>query len=216
MKKNINDYSIYVFDLDGTLYDQPRLRLIMALRLKTRLPGNATEEAVLLALDKNTDPDIEKLRKRLIEFVPYRLLSPFMVEGWKNWENYPMTIERINNDPRMIYTFGDEKALERTIHIRPEWMAYLQENLDQIVAWTDQNLVSYLQKQNPSRKVTYDDLQNPSGKVTYEDQGPQTVTEKEVTKVAEPVTAPAVKGKEKKTLTPKQKLWRRLLRLARR
>ncbi len=33
MKKNINDYSIYVFDLDGTLYDQPRLRLIMAVRL---------------------------------------------------------------------------------------------------------------------------------------------------------------------------------------
>ncbi len=33
MKKNINDYSLYVFDLDGTLYDQPKLRLIMASRL---------------------------------------------------------------------------------------------------------------------------------------------------------------------------------------
>lgn len=33
MRKDINDYSLYVFDLDGTLYDQPRLRMIMAKRL---------------------------------------------------------------------------------------------------------------------------------------------------------------------------------------
>ena len=33
MKKNIGDYNLYVFDLDGTLYDQPKLRMIMAKRL---------------------------------------------------------------------------------------------------------------------------------------------------------------------------------------
>ncbi len=33
MKKSFNDYNLYVFDLDGTLYDQPRLRTQMALRL---------------------------------------------------------------------------------------------------------------------------------------------------------------------------------------
>ncbi len=33
MRKDINDYSLYVFDLDGTLYDQPKLRLMMATRL---------------------------------------------------------------------------------------------------------------------------------------------------------------------------------------
>ncbi len=33
MRRNINDYKLYVFDLDGTLYDQPRLRLVMAKRL---------------------------------------------------------------------------------------------------------------------------------------------------------------------------------------
>lgn len=35
MRKNLSDYSLYVFDLDGTLYDQPRLRMIMAWRLAT-------------------------------------------------------------------------------------------------------------------------------------------------------------------------------------
>lgn len=33
MKHNIGDYKLYIFDLDGTLYDQPMLRLIMATRL---------------------------------------------------------------------------------------------------------------------------------------------------------------------------------------
>ena len=33
MRRDLNDYERYVFDLDGTLYDQPRLRLIMAVRL---------------------------------------------------------------------------------------------------------------------------------------------------------------------------------------
>jgi len=31
--RKINDYDVYVFDVDGTLYDQPRLRIIMAGRL---------------------------------------------------------------------------------------------------------------------------------------------------------------------------------------
>ena len=33
MNKGFDDYKLYVFDLDGTLYDQPRLRKMMALRL---------------------------------------------------------------------------------------------------------------------------------------------------------------------------------------
>ena len=33
LRRDINDYELYVFDLDGTLYNQPRLRFIMATRL---------------------------------------------------------------------------------------------------------------------------------------------------------------------------------------
>lgn len=31
--RDLNEYSVYIFDLDGTLYEQPRLRMIMACRL---------------------------------------------------------------------------------------------------------------------------------------------------------------------------------------
>lgn len=33
MNKPFNEYKIYIFDLDGTLYDQPKLRITMAKRL---------------------------------------------------------------------------------------------------------------------------------------------------------------------------------------
>lgn len=33
MKKPFVDYQLYIFDLDGTLYDQPNLRKVMAMRL---------------------------------------------------------------------------------------------------------------------------------------------------------------------------------------
>lgn len=33
MQKRFYDYDLYVFDLDGTLYDQPKLRVVMAKRL---------------------------------------------------------------------------------------------------------------------------------------------------------------------------------------
>ncbi len=33
MRRALSGYSIYVFDVDGTLYDQPKLRTIMAIRL---------------------------------------------------------------------------------------------------------------------------------------------------------------------------------------
>ena len=82
MRKDINDYSLYVFDLDGTLYDQPRLRLIMAVRLMMyylvhpfsagdlmilqhfrkvkdkRVSGSSDDEVIkAVASDKNVDPD---------------------------------------------------------------------------------------------------------------------------------------------------------------
>ncbi len=79
MRKDPNAYSLYVFDLDGTLYDQPRLRLIMASRLalyyichpfsigdvsilqhfrktKDNWSGTSSEEEIIkkVAEDKNT------------------------------------------------------------------------------------------------------------------------------------------------------------------
>ena len=86
MRKDINDYSLYVFDLDGTLYDQPRLRMIMAVRLvmyyihhpfsvkdimilqhfrkvkDARVSGSSDEE-VIKTVAENKNTDIERVRR---------------------------------------------------------------------------------------------------------------------------------------------------------
>ena len=58
MKKKFDEYSLYVFDLDGTLYDQPRLRLAMAKRLIGYYclhPFKINELFLLMAFRKKKD-----------------------------------------------------------------------------------------------------------------------------------------------------------------
>ena len=86
MKKNIGDYNLYVFDLDGTLYDQPRLRMIMAKRLichyilhpfsvkdafilqyfrkvKEEWTGSSSEEEIVKKVAEDKNVDIERVRR---------------------------------------------------------------------------------------------------------------------------------------------------------
>ena len=74
MRKNIGEYGLYVFDLDGTLYDQPRLRLIMALRLMMFyiLHPFSVRELFLLSYfrkvkDRYTDFSEEELYQKVAE-----------------------------------------------------------------------------------------------------------------------------------------------------
>ncbi len=58
MRREINEYSLYVFDLDGTLYDQPKLRFIMAKRLISHYllhPFSVKELLVLMYFRKVKD-----------------------------------------------------------------------------------------------------------------------------------------------------------------
>ena len=86
MKKNIGDYNLYVFDLDGTLYDQPRLRMIMARRLichylfhpfsagdlfilkhfrsvKEKWTRNSSEDDMMEKVAEDKHVDIERVRR---------------------------------------------------------------------------------------------------------------------------------------------------------
>ena len=85
MRKDINDYRLYVFDLDGTLYDQPKMRLIMAMRLalyyalhpflagdlillqhfrivKDSRTADSSDEEVIAAVAKDKKADADRVR----------------------------------------------------------------------------------------------------------------------------------------------------------
>lgn len=111
MNRNINDYSLYVFDLDGTLYDQPRLRLIMAIRLmgyyllhpfsvkelfilqhfrkvKDSWTKGSSEEDIIKAVadDKHTDSDrIRSIVRRWIYDNPLSALKKTRDDALAGW-----------------------------------------------------------------------------------------------------------------------------------
>ena len=125
-------------------------RLILALEEESGLPAETDRNAVLAALASSTDPEIKKLKLRLIQNVPYRLLSPFLKsDNWKYWDEYGLTIAKINSNPATIYTVGFERSLDTFIQIRPAWMDYLSNNLDLLFRWTEGKLLAYLKKQTP-------------------------------------------------------------------
>ena len=111
MRKKISDYEVYVFDLDGTLYDQPRLRLLMALRLaryyilhpfairqlfilqyfrkvKDTWTGGASEEEIIkkVASDINTDVDsVRMIVRKWIYDDPLEVIATTKDERLAEW-----------------------------------------------------------------------------------------------------------------------------------
>ena len=125
-------------------------RLVKALEKETGLPAEADRETVLCAVAHSKDSEVNKLKLRLIQSVPYRLQSPFMKgENWQDWENYGLTIAKINSIPSMIYTIGFECSLDTELQIKPAWMKYLTNNFGKIVRWTDEKLLTFLKKNYP-------------------------------------------------------------------
>ena len=53
-------------------------KLIHTFQRLTGLPSNAKQSEILLALEENTNKEIQKLKRQLTLFVPYRLQAPFM------------------------------------------------------------------------------------------------------------------------------------------
>lgn len=127
MRRRINDYKLYVFDLDGTLYDQPKLRLIMAMRLmlyyirhplsagdlivlqhfrkvKDTWTGSSTEEDIYnkVADDKKTSPDkVAGIVKRWIYDNPLSALPAVCDTRLAGW------IRELRQNGKTVVVFSD-------------------------------------------------------------------------------------------------------------
>lgn len=127
MKKDPNGYSLYVFDLDGTLYDQPKLRFIMASRLvwyymrhpfsagdlfilmhfrqvKDRWIGKSTEEDIVrkVSEDKNTTFEkVDGIVKKWIYESPLTALEKTKDASLAEW------IKRLRADGKKVVVLSD-------------------------------------------------------------------------------------------------------------
>jgi hypothetical protein len=90
----------------------------------------------------------------LMNYVPYRLLTPFFagkLRGVKDHLKDRAIVEdaacAFETDTPALYRFNE---LQRSIEIHPDWYRYILSNFAIINGWVNYEWVRYLQKRNPS------------------------------------------------------------------
>lgn len=127
MKKNFCDYSLYVFDLDGTLYDQPRLRLIMAARLGTYYllrPHRVGELFILQHFRRVKDDSVTSSEDEIIEKVASDKHTSFekvrsIVDRWI-YEN-PLSALALTKDEKLAEVIQKLRAKGKRVVILSDY-----------------------------------------------------------------------------------------------
>lgn len=123
---------------------------------------------ILNYLSECSDKEVIRLKKVLIANVPYRLQAPFMTDF--KGKDFDMRLEermaKINAQDRLMYYFAEANGriyngLDTVIYIHPDWVLYIQKNLEIIKGWLQYNMIMYLQKRNPSVPGIADKLYPP-------------------------------------------------------
>lgn len=127
------------------------------------MKSSEQKNVILDYLRNCNDKNVIRFKHILTGNVPYRLQAPFMIDiKGKAWEGSKENlIIRINLHNRLIYYFGKFNGLNTSIHIQPEWISYIQRNRDIIKGWLQYNMITYLQKRNPSVPGIADKLYPP-------------------------------------------------------
>lgn len=129
----------------------------------TQLKSSEKKETIISCLKECTDKEVLRRKQVLTKNVPYRLQAPFMdaLKG-KEWNvSESALIAKINRERRLIYYFNALNGMKTTIHIQPEWFAYIHKNQEIIKGWLQYNMILYLQRRNPSVPGIADKLYPP-------------------------------------------------------
>lgn len=109
------------------------------------------EEVLLRHLRECEDKELIKLMKVLSQNVPYRLQAPLLpLEDAKPWYKTKAMAEYINGQDGIMYVIEHNGPFNSRIIIDDLWMDYLKSNLGILIGWTDYNLITYLQRRNPT------------------------------------------------------------------
>ena len=75
-----------------------------------------------------------------------------------------MLAERINQQQRLMYYFVQISGLQTRIHITDDWADYLIRNQEILRGWIQYNMITYLQRRNPSVPGISDKLYPPQAR----------------------------------------------------
>lgn len=126
--------------------------LILSVSETTGLKSSEKRDKIISTIS-NSDDSILREKKTILTYnVPYRLQAPFMPSfkgvEW-NKPKYKLA-KRINEENGLIYRFKSIDGINSVIEIDDDWFEYLTVNQEVINGWIYYNLISYLQKRNPS------------------------------------------------------------------
>ncbi|MGZ4161124.1 MAG: HNH endonuclease domain-containing protein, partial [Neobacillus sp.] len=98
--------------------------------------------------------------ERLMKFVPFRLLIPFLEDELKDvdkgkWMVFELAMPRITNhyfdSKNPLYRFDSDSYREcRNILFNEKWAKYLEQHFSIVYSWASWHWLSYMQKRNPS------------------------------------------------------------------
>ena len=109
------------------------------------------EDVILSYLHNSDDRELRRLMTVLSQNVPYRLQAPLIkTPDSKLWNKLDDITDYINSQDGVIYLIERKRSIESRIIIDTLWMDYLQSNLGILIGWTDFNLITYLQRRNPT------------------------------------------------------------------
>lgn len=118
---------------------------------KERFIPTEKEEVLLTYLRNSDDKKLKDFKRVLGLNVPYRLQAPLIPSpDSKLWYKTSMIADYINAQDGVLYYIEHNGPLNSRIIIDDKWMEYIQRNLGILTGWTDYNLITYLQRRNPT------------------------------------------------------------------
>lgn len=124
---------------------------------KTELKNKVPSRDRLLYLVGKYNDVLEADKIHLTDYVPYRLIKPFMDKEGKAYidsKNYGRFIAYLNAftkiDNEFFYDIVEaDSSLKRRIHINEEWREFMMQNYAVIMGWIRYNKAIFIQDRNP-------------------------------------------------------------------
>lgn len=124
---------------------------------KDELSNKMPSKERVLYLIKKYDDRLSEDKNHLTDYVPYRLIKPFVDKEGKTYidkKNYGRFIAYLNAftkvDNEFFYDIIDaESSLQRKIHINEEWREFMLQNYAFIIGWIRYNKAIFIQDRNP-------------------------------------------------------------------
>ncbi len=145
-------------NVNGTVENflEHAIRILYETTKKERKNKMPSREHLISLINKHNDLLLFD-KVRLTDYVPYRLIKPFVDQEGKAYidkKNYVRFIAYLNAftklDNEFFYDILEgESPLKRQIRINPEWRAFMMQNYSVILGWIRYNKAIFIQDKNP-------------------------------------------------------------------